>query len=90
MNLLPLSHIASVRMGVTLRGRDATRPVPNGSCYMIRIGDINDEGQLITRELLRFEPNESIKSDHYLRAGDILLPNRGTAPPTFLICLWMA
>jgi hypothetical protein len=77
MNLLPLSHIASVRMGVTLRGRDATRPDPNGSCYMIRIGDINDEGQLITHELLRFEPNESIKRDHFLRAGDILLPNRG-------------
>lgn len=73
-----LGTIATVRMGVTLRGRDATRPDPNGSCRMIRIGDLSDDGGLATTELFQFEPGERIKSEAYLRAGDVLFPNRGT------------
>jgi restriction endonuclease S subunit len=73
-----LSSIADVRMGVTLRGRDATRPDPHGSCFMIRISDLTDDGQLTARDLLQFEPGENIKPDYFLRRGDILLPNRGT------------
>lgn len=64
-------------MGVTLRGRDATRPDPNGSCRMIRIGDVTDDGRLHAGELLQFEPSDPIKPDHFLRSGDILFPNRG-------------
>lgn len=77
MNLIPIGHIASVRMGVTLRGRDATRPDPNGSCLMIRISDVSDDGHLTNPDLLRFEPGESIKPDLFLRFGDVLVPNRG-------------
>lgn len=78
MSMIPLHHIADVRMGITLRGRDATRPVPHGSCFMIRISDLSDDGHLTTRDLLQFEPGEDIKPDYFLRRGDILLPNRGT------------
>lgn len=78
MTLIPLSHIADVRMGVTLRGRDATRPDPLGSCFMIRISDLSDDGHLKPDELLQFEPGDDIKPDYFLRRGDILLPNRGT------------
>ena len=73
-----LSSIADVRMGVTLRGRDATRPDPLGSCLMIRISDLSDDGQLDSDDLLQFEPGDDIKPDYFLRQGDILLPNRGT------------
>ena len=77
MNHTPIGDIADIRMGVTLRGRDATRPDPNGSCRMIRIGDVTNDGRLHAEELLQFEPSDPIKSDHFLRPGDILFPNRG-------------
>ena len=77
MNTAPIGHIASIRMGVTLRGRDATRPDPQGSCRMIRISDIGDDGVLSSDDLLQFEPGDPVKPDHFLRPGDILFPNRG-------------
>jgi hypothetical protein len=73
-----LHQIAEIRMGVTLRGRDATRHDPKGSCFLIRIGDLSDDGQLITEDLHPFEPGEDLRPDHFLRSGDVLLPNRGT------------
>jgi hypothetical protein len=65
-------------MGATLRGRDATRPDPNGSYLFIRIGDISDDGALLTHDLQRIEPNEPISARSCLLPGDILFPNRGT------------
>lgn len=81
--MIPIGQIADVRMGVTLRGRDATRPDPNGSCLMIRIGDISDDGELTCDELARIEPNEPIRIDGFLRPGDVLFPNRGTRTTAF-------
>lgn len=78
MTTTPIARIADVRMGVTLRGRDATRPALHGSCFMIRIGDLSDDGRLTTEDLHQFEPGEDIRPDHFLRPGDVLLPNRGT------------
>ena len=76
--MVKLSKIAEIRMGATLRGRDATRPVPFGSCSFLRIGDISQDGELLTEDLVRIEPNEAIKDDLFLRSGDVLFPNRGT------------
>jgi hypothetical protein len=78
MPVLPLKSLAKVRMGATLRGRDATRPDPNGSCRMIQIGDLNDDGSFRNRDFVRIEPNESIDDSLFLRPGDVLFPNRGT------------
>ena len=78
MPILPLKSLARIRMGATLRGRDATRPDPNGSCRMIQIGDLNDDGSFRTRDFVRIEPNESIDDSMFLRPGDVLFPNRGT------------
>lgn len=76
--IVQLHEIADVRMGVTLRGRDATRSAPQGSCFMIRISDLSDDGHLINNHLHQFEPSGDIRPEHFLRPGDILLPNRGT------------
>ena len=84
MTAIPLCHIADVRMGVTLRGRDATRPVPHGSCFMIRISDLTNDGHLAPDDLLQFEPGDEIKPDHILRRGDVLLPNRGTRTTAYV------
>ena len=43
MNQTTLGRISDVRMGVTLRGRDATRSAPDGSCRMkVNQSEIND------------------------------------------------
>jgi len=64
-------------MGATLRGRDATRPVPNGRFQLIRIGDISQDGNLLAKNLNSIEPNESVSQGVLLRPGDVLFPNRG-------------
>ena len=78
MPIVPLSSIATVRMGATLRGRDATRPDPAGSCRLIQISDLNNDGTFRNEDFTRIEPNETINPSLYLRSGDILFPNRGT------------
>ncbi len=76
--MIELGSIAKIRSGVTLRGRDAKRSDPAGSCRMIRIADLSDDGELTAAEFHRFEPAESIRPDHFLKPGDVLFPNRGT------------
>lgn len=76
--MTPLGHLADVFTGTTFRGRDATRAVPGGSCRLIQISDLSDEGRLVTEELHPIEPGEAIKKNRFLRQGDILFPNRGT------------
>ena len=73
-----IKSLAHIRMGVTLRGRDATRPVPSGSVHLVRIGDISQDGTLLNDGFVRIEPNEHINEDLFLRPGDVLFPNRGT------------
>jgi hypothetical protein len=73
-----LISMAEIRMGVTLRGRDATRAVHAGSCRFVRIGDISQDGTWLNDQFIRIEPNESVREDLFLRPGDVLFPNRGT------------
>ena len=73
----PISSVARVRMGVTLRGRDATRHVPDGSTRVIRISEISDSGTLDSANVLRINIADSLNSDLFLQSGDILFPNRG-------------
>jgi restriction endonuclease S subunit len=64
-------------MGATLRGRDAARPAPNWRFRLVRIGDISQDGQLLTDQFDRIDPEESISAELLLRPGDVLFPNRG-------------
>jgi restriction endonuclease S subunit len=80
-NVMPYSTIGSIAeilVGATLRGRDATRPDPKGLYGLVRIGDISDDGQFRTTDFIRIRPNEPISEKFFLRAGDVLFPNRGT------------
>lgn len=85
-----LNDITEIRMGATLRGRDATRPVPDGTCYFIRIGDISQDGALFTDKLTRIEPHEPVKADLFLQPGDVLFPNRGVRTTAFVYRLGFA
>lgn len=75
--MIQLDSIASIRMGLTLRGRDATRAVATGSCRLVRIGDISQDGAWLNEEFIRIEPSENIRDDQFLQDGDVLFPNRG-------------
>ena len=78
INNVELRAIAEIRMGATLRGRDATRSVPNGTCRFVRIGDISQDGELLTDDLIRIEPNVPVKEELFIKSGDVLFPNRGS------------
>lgn len=73
-----LSTIAEIRAGVTLRGRDATRAVPDGPFHLIRIGDIEENGQIIGDGIARISPREPISPDQLLRPRDVLVAARGS------------
>src|SRR6266513_6010006 len=73
-----LNSISEIRMGATLRGRDATRPDPNGPYRFIRIGDISQQGTFRPNDFIRIQPNEKVNPELLLRSGDVLFPNRGT------------
>lgn len=82
-----IGSIAEIRMGATLRGRDATRSVPNGRFQLVRIGDISQDGQLLTDKFDRIHPTESVSDELILRPGDVLFPNRGTRTTAFTYLL---
>lgn len=65
-------------MGVTFRGRDATRPDPKGRYRLIRIADVSQDGKFHTTDFVRIEPNVDVNEKLLLRSGDVLFPNRGT------------
>ncbi len=73
-----LSTITEIRTGMTLRGRDATRPVPGGSLHLIRIGNVSPEGRIASDGIIKIEPFDSISPDLLLQAGDVLVAARGT------------
>jgi len=73
-----LQAISEIRMGVTLRGRDATRPVSQGSCLLVRISDVSQDGTWINKAFVPIKPPERIREELFLRSGDVIFPNRGT------------
>ena len=73
-----LDAIADIRMGATLRGRDATRPDPKGLFHFIRIGDVSQEGTFRNTDFIKIDPDQPINEELRLRSGDVLFPNRGT------------
>jgi hypothetical protein len=76
--MLKIDSIAAIRAGVTLRGRDATRPVLGGPIRLVRIGDISREGRIAPEGVIQIRPAESIGADVFLRPGDVLVAARGT------------
>jgi hypothetical protein len=73
-----LREVASVALGITLRGADASRHDPAGTHQLIRIGDLSEDGVIHCEEpnLIKLDPE--FASRFTLRYGDILLAARGT------------
>jgi len=73
-----LREVASVALGITLRGADASRHDPDGTHQLIRIGDLSEDGTVHCPEssLIKLDPETATRSA--LRQGDVLLAARGT------------
>jgi hypothetical protein len=72
-----LGDVAEIRSGVTLRGRDATRPDPNGRYRLIHISDLAPEGHLLADQFTPINPEEEVKPDFILKPNDVLFACRG-------------
>lgn len=73
-----LHEVASVALGITLRGADASRHDPEGTHQLIRIGDLSDDGTLHPGEpnLVKLDAESARRSA--LRVGEVLLAARGS------------
>ena len=84
MQLL-LDEIADVRMGLTLRGTDAAKRTVEEGPHYLRISDLSDSGQLDISETQPLDPALDPDHRHRVKAGDIVLANRGTRMTAALI-----
>ena len=73
-----LREVASVALGITLRGVDASRHDPNGTHQLIRIGDLSEDGDFACSEpnLIKLDRETAHRSA--LKRGDVLLAARGS------------
>lgn len=84
MQLL-LDEIADVRMGLTLRGADAAKRTVEEGPHYLRISDLSDGGSLVITETQPIDPALDPDHRHRVRAGDIVLANRGSRMTAALV-----
>lgn len=72
-----LSAIAKIRMGATLRGKDALKRDDRSDVRYIRIGDMGDDGHVNAQQADPVMVPSAEYDKHRLKRGDILLANRG-------------
>jgi len=84
MQLL-LDEIADVRMGLTLRGTDASKRTVKEGLHYLRISDLSEGGKLVISETQPIDPALDPDQRHRVKPGDIVLANRGTRMTAALI-----
>jgi restriction endonuclease S subunit len=84
MQLL-LDEIADVRMGLTLRGTDAAKRTVEEGPHYLRISDLSEGGILVISETQPIDPALDPDHRHRVKAGDIVLANRGTRMTAALV-----
>lgn len=72
-----LEKLADVRMGLTLRGADASRRTSEEGPLYIRISDLTEDGDILIGDSHRIDPNQVPGDKHHVLTGDIVLANRG-------------
>ena len=76
--LAQLREVASVALGITLRGADASRHDPSGTHQLIRISDLSEDGVLHPSAPNLITPPPELTARFTLRRGDVLLAARGS------------
>ena len=78
MNFSPLSELADVFTGITLRGESASKKDPNGTHRLIRISDISSDGVVGDGAPGRVLVDGKDTDRYTLRPGDVLVAARGS------------
>lgn len=74
---LRLQDIADIRVGATMRGKDASRKTEEAGLPLLRISDLSQDGRVELSESPHFIAADSVKSQFRVRPDDILVANRG-------------
>ena len=72
-----LEELAEVRLGLTMRSRDSLTQDETAGPLLLRIGDVTELGRLVVRQPQRIIVSDSIRERYLVRAGDIVIANRG-------------
>lgn len=78
MKSFPLASLADVSTGVTLRGADAARSVPDGNVCLLKIGDLREDGRFDLPEpaMIRLDPSSVER--YQIHPEDVLIASRGS------------
>lgn len=74
---LRLQDIADIRVGATMRGKDASRETDEAGLPLLRISDLTQDGRVEFSESPHFIAEDSTKEQFRVRPDDILVANRG-------------
>jgi hypothetical protein len=74
---LRLQEIADIRVGATMRGKDASRKIDEAGLPLLRISDLTQDGRIQLGESPHLIPRDGAKSQFRTRSEDILVANRG-------------
>ena len=72
-------------MGLTLRGTDAAKRTVQEGPHYLRISDLSEEGRLVIAETQPIHPSLDPDQRHRVKAGDIVLANRGNRMTAALV-----
>lgn len=78
MKNLPLASLADVSAGITLRGADAARSVPDGNVCLLKIGDLREDGyfELTAPTMIQVAPSLAYRFG--VSSNDVLIASRGS------------
>jgi hypothetical protein len=74
---LRLQDIADIRVGATMRGKDASRKTEEAGLPLLRISDLTPDGRIELGESPHMIGEDAIKTQFRVRPDDILVANRG-------------
>jgi hypothetical protein len=81
----PLSDLAEIRTGLTMRGPDASRRTEKDGVHLLRISDITENGGIEIESPHLLERTVGNDPRYRVAPGDILIANRGTRMTAALV-----
>lgn len=82
---LRLQDIADIRVGATMRGKDASLQTDEAGLPLLRISDLTQDGRIALDESPHLIARDAAKSQFRVRPYDILMANRGVRMTAALV-----
>lgn len=80
-----LSDLADIRIGLTMRGPDASRRTDEEGLHLLRISDISEDGQIEIANPHLLDRSLGDDSRYRVAHNDLLIANRGTRMTAALV-----